>query len=259
MLALLRQCPESPPDSSWCGRGASRKERLTLTRALLAALLAMGLINIAGAVVISVPGTSNPWLAGMPAGATASILDVAPAQSPAQVTGLAFAPGDALRFSAVGSTDHCSPGSCGLAGAEGDLGEGSYAHAAGPENGIGNVTALIDSLIGVFLDGNVPSGVAPSGLDFSTALSRDFATLSPLLKQPFYIGDGFRNDGVTVQSFLVPAGATRLFLGTMDGYDWWNNVGSLTVTVALVPEPGSVALLGLAFAALGFSRRRKLH
>ena len=59
-------------------------------------------------IIVSVPGTSNPWLAGMPAGSTASFGDVAPAHSPAEVVGLVFAPGDLLVFAAVGATDHCS-------------------------------------------------------------------------------------------------------------------------------------------------------
>ena len=35
----------------------------------------------------------------------------------------------------------------------------------------------------------------------------------------------------TTQTFIVPAGATRLFLGTSDGFGWFNNSGSFAVTV----------------------------
>ena len=226
-----------------------------------AVVLALGYATAARAdVIISVPGTSDPWLAGMPPGSTASLGDVAPAQSPAEVLGLAFAPGNLLTFISDGSTDHCDFGGCGLAGAEGDLAEGSTGHTTGAENGLSNVVALIDSLIGVFLGPGAPNGsAAPGGLDFSTAASRDFASLSPLLKQTFYIGNGLRNDMSTLQTFVVPAGATRLFLGTMDGFGWFNNVGSLRVTVAVadtVPEPVTLALLGIGLAtALRRARR----
>jgi hypothetical protein len=37
-----------------------------------------------------------------------------------------------------------------------------------------------------------------------------------------------------VQTFKVPAGATRLFLGPMDGYQWSNNAGSFTAAVSVV-------------------------
>jgi hypothetical protein len=84
--------------------------------------------------------------------------------------------------------------------------------------------------------------------------SRDFASLSPLLKQPFFIGNGLRNDGLSVQQFIVPAGATRLYLGTMDGFGWWNNSGSLEVTATKVPEPATIVLVGAGL--FGAVRRR---
>ena len=233
-----------------------------IARGVVAGLLTLGLVNAAGAVVVTVPGTSDPWLAGMPPGSTASLGDVAPAQSPAEVTGLPFVAGNLLRFAATGSTDHCTGGACGLAGPEGDAIEGAFGHATGAENGIADLAAPIDALVGVFLDASQPDlSAAPGGLDFSTLVSRDFAILSPLLKQPFFVGDGLRNNGISVQGFVVPAGATRLFLGTMDGYGWANNVGSLSVNVELlsVPEPGMIALFTVACAGLAFSRRRKLR
>ncbi len=184
--------------------------------------------------IVSVPGTSNPWLSGMPDGTSARTFDVAPRQSPAQVLGLAFAPGDLLVFAAAGETDHCPNGDCRLAPADGDPND-TYmpvaAHELGAEHGLASLTAPIDSLIGIFLGPDQPSlSPAPLGLNFSTAQSRDFVKLSPLIQQPFFIGDGRRSDG-TSQTFQVPVGATRLFLGTMDTFGWYNNAGSLTVGV----------------------------
>lgn len=34
-----------------------------------------------------------------------------------------------------------------------------------------------------------------------------------------------------MQTFVVPSGATRFFLGTSDGFGWFNNTGSFAVTV----------------------------
>jgi PEP-CTERM motif len=225
-----------------------------MVRILVAATLALGLTASANASTI-VPGTADPWLAGMPNGSTASFEDIAPGQSPIQVL-LFFVPGDTLIFSATGLTDHCPAGSCGFAGPEGDGVEGATGHVGGAENGIGDLIAPIDSLVGVFLGPAQPNlSPAPVGtLDFSTLASRDFASLSPLLKQPFFIGDGRRNDGLSVQQFIAPAGATRLYLGTMDGFGWWNNSGSFEVTATNVPEPATIVLVGAGL--FGAVRRR---
>ncbi|MDB5328415.1 MAG: hypothetical protein JWM57_3984 [Phycisphaerales bacterium] len=101
----------------------------------------------------------------------------------------------------------------------------------GAESRISNVHAPLNSVIGVFLDDKQPNKTTgtPAALDFSSSASRDFATLSPKLKQPFFIGDG-RDASGDVQQFIPPAGATRLFIGTMDEYEWSNNVGGFYVT-----------------------------
>jgi len=59
------------------------------------------------------------------------------------------------------------------------------------------------------------------------------------LRQPFYIGDGRRSTG-EVQHVVVPTGATRLFIGTMDGYEWNNNVGGFNVTAHVAGSISSV-------------------
>ena len=79
-----------------------------------------------------------------------------------------------------------------------------------------------------------------------------YLTLSPELKQVFFIGDGLNGNGLA-QSVVVPQGATRLFLGTMDSVEWNNNVGSFTVQV--VPEPSALAAAAALAPLLARPRR----
>jgi len=95
-------------------------------------------------------------------------------------------------------------------------------------------------LAGVFLTDAPASNPSPPRLDFSafeTAdtehwVGQDFGELAPEIGQTFLIGDG------KGRSYVVPAEATRLFMGFADAYlyegcpGWYgNNSGHLTVRV----------------------------
>ena len=213
-----------------------------------------------GGPVVIVPGTADFYLAGMPDGSMASDGDVAPDESPTLVPGTLPVAGSPITFTNVtGSVDY----SGGTPTDPPDGAPGSFLQhfdespgaPINTENGIADMIAPIDSLIGVFLGPGQPNlSPAPIGLDFSPGLggteftsvgTLDFTGLAPLIQQPFFIGDGLAN-GTTVQTFIVPAGATRLYLGTMDGFGWNNNTGAFSVQVnePLVPTwtravPGS--------------------
>lgn len=205
----------------------------------------------AGAL-LTVPGSSNLWLAGMPDGSVAGDgQDSAPGQSPVLVP-LPITGGDLFSFEVTGSVLN-GDGPLDLT-PDGDLFQYS-GRFPGAENGIADMFGPINSLIGVFLDDSQPDGSeTPSGLDFSNkSLGINFDALSPALKQPFFIGDGQSNDTRAFQQFTAPAGATRLYLGTMDGFGWFNNIGEFQVRI--VPTPGAMTLGGvLGVAAL---RRRR--
>jgi hypothetical protein len=129
------------------------------------------------------------------------------------------------------ATGHVNP----LAGEVDDNGPGG--DGVGPTKirsygGISGITHKRNGmfLVGVFLTDDPPGADAPPVLDFTKRES--FASLSPLIAQTFFIGDG-RN-----RSYRVPDGATRLFLGFADSYlfkgspGWYgNNRGQLAVKV----------------------------
>jgi hypothetical protein len=140
-------------------------------------------------------------------------------------------------------------------------------------NALGGISGYIGPqgpLVGVFLDDGVPSaGPAPATLDFSAGgLGIDFASLSPLLRQVFYIGDGVTGGG-DFQEFLAPTGATRLFFGIPDGFAFAgapgfydDNDGSYRIVVGIdeipqIPEPSTYALMALGLGLLALARRRR--
>lgn len=229
----------------------------------VALLLASGVAStFAQSVSFVVAADSNPWLAGMPDGSPAISSDSAPAQSPLLVTGFDLSLSSSLTFTDV-SGGASNAGGCPPSCSPLD-GSAFFTHSGGAENGIAGARIPINTLVGVFLGADQPSlSAAPGELNFQT-IGLDFAAFAPDLKQVFFIGDGLTGDGVT-QQFAVPDGASRLFLGTMDGFGWFNNSGAITVSVngspvtAPIPEPKTYALMltGLLAIAVGARWRRR--
>lgn len=218
----------------------------------------------ASSATLIVDGQANIFAAGV--GSTASVGGGA---LPASYT---FSPsgGLVLTFSDVSGLVNCCSGAPNSP-AEGGSGAGGNTNI----NSAGGISGIIKNdathfLVGVFTTGGANAGAAPARLDFS-GNADNFTTLSPLLFQTFLIGNGLTDGGIT-QQFLVPAGATTLFLGFADGAGfqgnpccYTDNTGSMTATftvsssTAPIPEPGTLlttALAMIAVAGIGHARRR---
>ena len=193
----------------------------TLPKTILALCCLGALALPASAAVFTVSGTADPWLANA---AIDNLGTPEPADvAPGQSPVLAgsFAPGSTVTWSATGRVGH--PGD--VAGPDG----ASWAWTSrniGANNGINDLYEPICSLIGVW--------AYPGG---GTA---------------FFMGSN--------GSAVVPAGATELFLGTMDGYGWANNVGEFIVEINganSVPDAGATAgLMVLGLGLLALARRQ---
>jgi len=119
-------------------------------------------------------------------------------------------------------------------------------HSEYGQFGISFITnGKLNALVGVFLTDDKPAGPAPTSLVYGV----DSMT-TPLLQQAFVIGSGLTN-------VVIPAGATRLFFGLNNGYEWSNNSGSVDVTVCQVPAPGAILLGMMGTGLVGWLRRRR--
>lgn len=98
-----------------------------------------------------------------------------------------------------------------------------------PLAGVSGYAGPNGALVGMFLDNRNPRDTAPPDrLDFSSGgLGTSFTTLSPALGQIFFIGDGLTGAGSGArQHFVAPAGASRLFLGIADGFNFMGEPGA---------------------------------
>jgi len=223
-------------------RTSATAVRVTLSRSvptLFAAAMGRSSVTIRAVAIAtrgkivpqSFDGDSCPWLAGMPSGSYVDATDgntqdsVAPAQSPKLISGLTMTAGTKISFrGTTGTTTYADAGSY---GPDGQL---DWIVNQAACNGINTTYAPIQSVVGIFLNNSSPNTTSQAAsLDFSTTSSRNFTTLSPSLKQVFFIGDGL-NDSGQVQEFTVPSGATRLYIGIMDEKGWWwDNSGTITI------------------------------
>lgn len=240
-------------------------------RRVAGALALMGGIATAGLahaaiVTVTVNGSSNPFLAGQPGGTNCCGGDSTPGQGAAFVPAT-LTPGSTLHFSGTGGFNYAGGTPSSSLDGDNDGTSLTYTYSMTADYGTGlsgPKQVNVDGLVGVFLTNAVPSGAAPAQLDYGT-LGLGAASYSPGVDQIFWIGDGLTGLGSgTVQSFIVPVGATRLFLGTVDGSGWFNNSGLGTIAIdgvtplaSAVPEPSTWALMVLGFAGIGFARYRQ--
>ena len=168
-------------------------------------------------------------------------------QFPALVAATA---GEHLQFHAMGAVAYFD-------NREDAAGPDGYSGSDGAIEALGGISAYngpCGALVGVFLGAANPAAAsAPPALDFTPAgLGTGFAALAPDLGQVFFIGDGSGANGAA-QTFTVPTGATRLFIGTADAYAFSgapgaydDNVGAFAVTVSRVAAPVTHSVTYLA-------------
>jgi hypothetical protein len=191
---------------------------------------------------LNIPSTASLYLAGMPTGTTNIGGDNTSNATPYQVPTIPVTPGTWMTFTNLTGTTTVSPGSIPNTGPGGTT---NYAvhhgqswnnqpDSPGPENHIADAVMQESSTAGVFLTANAPSlsSTTPAMVDWTQSSQQNQPAYSNLQVQaPFLIGTG-KTSGTNpvTQKFLVPPGATRLFIGIWDGYQYYNNSGSLTGT-----------------------------
>ena len=204
---------------------------------------------------VAVSANGDLYASGQPDGIACCAGDTTPTNSPT-LAPITLVAGDYLTFSTTGSATN-QPGPV-YATADGNTGS-TYNLYADYGTGISGPTDIhLAGLAGVFLGSSTPSGAAPGQLSGTT-----FASVAPELGQIFFIGDGLTGTGNgSVQTFYVPQGATRLYLGVADNGGYFDNSGNITASitqeaVSSAPEPAAWTLMFAGLALVGWALRTR--
>ncbi|HMT26408.1 MAG TPA: DUF6531 domain-containing protein, partial [Microthrixaceae bacterium] len=220
------------------GSERSAWARLVLVPVMVSALLTVSLQMIVAQAGAQYPLALNPRMSLYQAGGLPS----ADGGIPPLLAMDGLSGGQVLNVAAEGTWDIC--GQCVPVGPDGVDYPTVFTintPTGSPISGFKDVQ--IDMLAGVFLGPGLPTLPAPPMLEnagYATA-----ADLYPVVAQTFPVGDGLTPSGQT-QRIHVPAGATRFYLGIIDGYNdgsvccYGDNAGSGTAQVNLDPGAGYV-------------------
>jgi hypothetical protein len=201
------------------------------------------------ATIISVTATANPFLAD-PANVPMSdpALD---GTAPAAVNLSPFSSVESLSIIALGRASE------GVLAALADSADGKQL-ISGPS--IGAISGFhnlpLCSLVGVFVGPALGPAPPPAAQPLGAQV------ISPQLGQIFFIGDGLTGSGSGVpQRFVIPAGATTLYLANLDSSTWSDDQGTYQVMItrglAPIPEPGTLRLAALGALLIGYQLRRR--
>ena len=197
-------------------------------------------------VALDIPAKASPYLAGTGPGGKIAYERYSPGFGPEYIywnehqplqVEIALEPGEKLIFRDTAGT----VGHAGLSGVGGD-GITDWIVKQNDVNGFKGSHLPLNALTGVFLDDNAPATThGPPGAHYCIRADQEALVHEPEVKQVFFIGDGIRNSDSTLQEFVVPDGATRLFLGISDELGWWwDNHGTFSTTLF----KGDVQLVG---------------
>ena len=180
---------------------------------------------------VTLPAIAQIMLAGQPAGTQIHGVS-APSFSPPLVP-MRVTPGEGLRFEAEGQIEtnffRCPT--------VGPIGDDDCGGALPPvfRSGISSISGPGGALVGLFLGTAIDAQATPRDLIF-TASQQDMEVVKPALQQPFYIGNGRTTSRGRSKTFVVPDGATRLFLGRNTS-STSDDTGALVVSVTQTGVP----------------------